>query len=261
MTIFARRLKNRLSPAQKQALAHALRRFLCFVPHKNNLSLLALEHGTTKWGNGYMPYYQTHFAPFRNRALKLLEIGVGGYQDPRSGGESLRMWKDYFPRGMIYGIDVVDKSYHNDDRITTFVGSQNDPIFLDDLARRLGQFDIIIDDGSHVSDHVITAFRTLFPRLADNGVYVIEDLSWSYWPQRGGDWRDARKATSVTMLKDLVNGVNHQFIPHHVSSYTDLNIISLHFYPQIAFIVKGKNQQELPGYILEEINRAKSYNT
>jgi hypothetical protein len=47
-------------------------------------------------------------------------------------------------------------------------------------------FDIIIDDGSHVNEHVITTFEYLLPILNNEGLYVIEDTQTAYWPEYGG---------------------------------------------------------------------------
>ncbi len=35
---------------------------------------------------------------------------------------------------------------------------------------------MIIDDGSHISEHIITSFKTLFPHLKKGGLYFVEDL-------------------------------------------------------------------------------------
>lgn len=257
MSILISYARKHLSPKQKQVIANILRGTLAAVPHRHNLNLLAMKHGTTKWGNGYMDYYATHFGPLRRKKLNLLEIGVGGYQDPSSGGESLRLWQEYFPNAMIYGIDVIDKSYHDAKRIKTFVGSQDDPQFLKQLTQSIGQVDIVIDDGSHHSQHIITAFNTLFPLLPDGAIYVIEDLNWSYWPQNGGNWQDHFAAgTSMAMLKRIADGLNHQFIPRWEATEQDQQIKELHLYPQIAFIVKGNNVKQLPKYILDEVEQA-----
>ncbi|MFN9953975.1 MAG: class I SAM-dependent methyltransferase, partial [bacterium] len=128
-------------------------------------------HNTDKWGGHfYTPHYHRYFAKFRDAEINLLEIGIGGYNDPKLGGESLRMWRDYFPNGKIFGIDVVDKSMHETDRIRTFKGSQVDNVFLDRVIRDIGRVDIIIDDGSHVNSHIIHSFKYLFPLLSENGI-------------------------------------------------------------------------------------------
>ena len=57
------------------------------------LTDLAIQHQTDKWGShSYTPHYEHHFNHLRDEPINLLEIGVGGYQDPQAGGNSLRMW-------------------------------------------------------------------------------------------------------------------------------------------------------------------------
>ena len=85
------------------------------------------------------------------------------------------MWRTYFSRRMIYGIDIFDKRAHDERRIKTFCGSQADYNFLADVAAITGRLDIVIDDGSHRSSDVIASFEFLFPFLNQRGIYAIED--------------------------------------------------------------------------------------
>lgn len=171
--------------------------------------------GTDKEGaHYYTKHYSSHFAPIRHRRLKILEIGV-------ASGASMRTWRAYFPNSMIYGIDILDKRYHDSHRIKTFQGSQADPEFLASLINNIGTPDIIIDDGSHVNEHVIISFRTLFPLLAPVGIYVIEDLQTSYWTLGEADgsdtnWggsMDPNALTSMNFLKSLADGINYEESP------------------------------------------------
>ena len=128
----------------------------------HDLTHLARIHETDKWGtHWYTPHYEKHFRNLRKKKLRILEIGVGGYEDPNAGGASLRMWKYYFPKSLIFSLDIYDKTKLQERRIKIFQGSQNDPDFLRKLVEQMGGVDIVIDDGSHVNEHVITAFRTL----------------------------------------------------------------------------------------------------
>lgn len=250
--------KKNLSPEQKKLIRKYLKILSPFYPHKHNLKFLALKHGTDKLAHGYIEFYGKHFYPIRRKKLNILEIGIGGYKRPQDGGESLRMWKDYFPNSIIYGIDVYDKSPHQEKRIKIFRGSQNDPDFLKDVAQTAGFFDIIIDDGSHINEHVITSFNALFPFLSSNGYYVIEDLQTSYWPHFGGNWKNADESfTSISTAKKLIDGLNYQYIPNRNIKYTDDKIKSIHFYPKIVFIRKEKNTSDVPEYILQDIEIAK----
>jgi hypothetical protein len=54
------------------------------------LTRLAIKHGTDKWGvHFYAPVYHALFAPLRDKPIRLLEIGVGGYRLAKVGGASL----------------------------------------------------------------------------------------------------------------------------------------------------------------------------
>ncbi|MFI6999211.1 class I SAM-dependent methyltransferase [Nocardia sp. NPDC050175] len=175
--------------------------------------------------------------------MTILEIGVGGYDDLRRGGESLRMWKRYFPRATIYGLDIIDKTTLSEPRLTVLQGDQSSPADLERVIRATGPLDIIIDDGSHVSAHVITAFNTLFPVLRDGGVYVVEDLQTSYWPHFGGQ-TSAYDDTSTSMgfLKNMVDGLNFEEIGGRDPARTDASIKGMHFYHNMAFIEKAENR-------------------
>ena len=255
-------IKKELSNGQKKSIRKMLKTFLLFFPHSCSLNILALKHGTDKksifGGHGYVKHYQRYFSSIRRKKVKILEIGIGGYSDPKAGGGSLRMWGEYFPRGMIYGIDLQDKRCIASTRIKVFTGSQNDLTFLKKVAAEIGQIDIVIDDGSHINEHVITSFHTLFPYLADGGIYAIEDVQSSYLPQFGGNWENLDvRTTTMGMVKTLVDGINYKYIPNRAPTYFDENIASIHFYPNIAFIFKGKNKYALLDIELKELEGAK----
>jgi len=166
-------------------------RYLSAILYPYNLSKIARIHKTDKFGfHFYTPHYQKHFRSYKFKKNNILEIGVGGYNDPYRGGNSLRMWKNYFPFSKIYSLDIYDKSFLEERRIKIFKGSQVDISFLDKLTSETGDFDLIIDDGSHINEHVVTSFKFLFPKLKKGGIYVVEDTQTSYWEEYGGDSND-----------------------------------------------------------------------
>lgn len=79
------------------------------------------------------------------------------------------MWKKYFPFCDIYAIDIYDKSALQEKRIKIYQGNQTDEIFLMQVTIETGPLDIIIDDGSHINEHIIETFKMLFPALKDGG--------------------------------------------------------------------------------------------
>lgn len=226
--------------------AAAARYEACFPP-ASDLTELAQRYGSDKWGlHRYTPYYEDHFRQHRDKAVSLLEIGIGGHDRPDAGGASMRMWRQYFLRGQIYGIDIFDKSALNGSRLRTFRGHQGDESFLAKVLEETGPLDIIIDDGSHINRDVLTSFHYLFPRLRAGGLYVIEDLQTAYWPGYGGSSDDLGGAgTSIGFLKTLVDGLNYEefLLEGYQPTYYDMNVVSLHFYHNLAVIGKGENAE------------------
>lgn len=116
--------------------------------------------------------YSKFFEPIREKSLKILEIGVGS-------GPSLKMWYDFFPNSKIFAIDVVNQSHHENERVKTFVCDQSSRSNLEDVMKKIGNIDIIIDDGSHVVSHQQISLGFLFQFLNQEGQYWIEDLHTS----------------------------------------------------------------------------------
>jgi hypothetical protein len=240
-------LKKKLSNSNKRRAQH----FVYGLLYGNDLVKLAAAFGTDKeGGHHYAGHYQRHFGPLRRKNLNVLEIGIGGYTDPKAGGSSLRMWKTFFPNSRIFGIDIHDKSYHDDHRIKTFRGSQVDEDFLKKVIKEIGTIDIIIDDGSHLNEHIVQTFKILFPLLSPDGIYAVEDLQTSYWEKVVGQSWDGSKDltaphTGMNFLKGLIDGLNYEeFMPDdYAPSYFDKHIISVHFYHNLAFIYKGVNNE------------------
>lgn len=157
-----------------------------------------------KWLH-YFDIYERHFERFRDRPIKMLEIGV-------HGGGSLDMWREYFhPSSQIVGIDInPDCSQHAHDNIEVHIGSQDDVRFLKKVADQYGGFDVVLDDGSHVNSHVIKTFETLYDRVSTTGVYMVEDMHTSYRPRFGGGLR--KNGTFIEFAKHKIDEIN----AHHV---------------------------------------------
>jgi hypothetical protein len=119
-------------------------------------------------------YFNIVYTPIleklRLKSLKILEIGV-------RKGSSLRVWKDYFRHGIVYGIDIDKETMIEDEpRIKTFLADQTDKEALQKIAQKYGPFDIIIDDGSHWYEHQIISFFSLWDFVKPGGFYFIEDV-------------------------------------------------------------------------------------
>lgn len=127
-------------------------------------------------GLNYLHVYEQYFASRRRTALALLEIGV-------LNGGSLRLWRDYFDRAQVYGMDIDPaRSVHAGNRIQIRIGDQSDAGFLEKFGKEVQGFDIVIDDGSHITSYILESFRCLWPFVRKGGLYAIEDLRISYEP-------------------------------------------------------------------------------
>lgn len=224
--------------------------------YRNDLNRLALLYGTDKWGrHWYTQHYQRYFRPFRRMRLNLLEIGVGGKNRLSRGGASLRMWKAYFPKGRIVGIDIADLSHLREPRIDIRQCDQTDAEALRRLTEEYGGFDIVIDDGSHRNEDVIKAFHTLFPLVRIGGLYAVEDVQTAYWPTWGGGLGNSH--TSVAFFKSLVDGLNHveYAIEDYQASYFDKHIVEMAFFHNLVIIRKGvyEEQSTPPQLIKDEL--------
>ena len=219
-------------------------RYSFFFSDLNRLARLAK---TDKYGSHYYtPNYDRHFRPIRKNRNKLLEIGVGGYDDPYRGGASLLMWKYYFKNSQIFAIDINDKSLLEDRRIKIFRGSQVDLDFLDGVVKLTGPLDIIIDDGSHQNEHVVKTFNHLFKHLREGGIYAIEDVQTSYWESFGGDSKDLKNPNTImNYFKQMTDSLNYEefLLNEYEPTYFDKHVVSVHFYHNMIFIHKGVNNE------------------
>jgi predicted O-methyltransferase YrrM len=112
------------------------------------------------------------------RPRRVLEIGV-------KGGGSLALWAALFPEAQVIGLDLAPPRGPLPDRVTVVAGDQADRAALAALAAEHGPLDLVIDDGSHVSDHQRASFAVLADRMAP-GLYVVEDIHAVYKPPADG---------------------------------------------------------------------------
>ena len=128
----------------------------------------------------YLRNYEHYFGGLRDQEVRLLELGI------KEGG-SLLLWRDYFERGLIVGLDINPVQLDEPTgRVRTYQGMQQDTALLDRIAREQAPtgFDIVIDDCAHIGVLARASFWHLFDHhLKSGGVYVIEDWGTGYWDE------------------------------------------------------------------------------
>lgn len=183
-----------------------------------------------------MRVYQSLLAPLRDRPLKLLEIGLDARRDG-ARCPSLDMWAEWLPNAEIVGVDILDYSSATTLRAKTVVADQSDRAAMTELARAHGPFDVIVDDGAHLSDAQQTSFFALFPALSPGGFYFIEDLHFQP-PSEPADsaktrtlfqaWRSGLRPDAIARLAR-----RHGFSPREIAGcFADID--GLQFFDSLA---------------------------
>jgi len=204
---------------------------------KNDLEKYFLENkegrGVHKWFH-YFEIYDRYFSKFRGKEIAILEIGV-------QNGGSLQMWKYYFgANAKIYGIDINPEcKKFEEDQIQIFIGSQEDPIFLDEIKSKIPMLDILIEDGGHTVNQQIVTYEKMFSHLKEDSIYLCEDLHTSYWPEfYGGGLK--KQNTFIEYSKNFIDYINAWHIPNFYPNYETENIFGIHFYDSILVLEKRK---------------------
>tara|TARA_B110000503_G_scaffold141228_1_gene234102 strand:+ start:1831 stop:2517 length:687 start_codon:yes stop_codon:yes gene_type:complete len=137
------------------------------------LTEIGIKHNTDKATfHNFTIFYEQYFRTRRYDEMTILEIGI-------ANGNSLLTLQEYFPNATIHAIDIKKESVKDyGPRIHTYLCSQDDESGLKDLFSEM-EFDIIIDDGSHLTLHQLKSLSILFENVKSGGLYVCEDLHTS----------------------------------------------------------------------------------
>ena len=136
--------------------------------------------------HSYADFYSRHFDHCRNSVKNVFECGLGTNNPTLSSsmgisgkpGASLRVWRDYFQNATVYGADIDQDVLFEEERIKTYYIDQLDSASIERYWDQVGvkDFDLMIDDGLHTFNAGVTLFLGSVQRLANNGIYVIEDV-------------------------------------------------------------------------------------
>ena len=163
-----------------------------------------VQKSSDKWAL-YLDLYEEWFATIRDRPVSILEIGI------QNGGFTSVLAEYFRQAERIVGCDINEKCSElvfSDPRISVVIGDASDVGTYERIKAQSGQFDIVIDDGSHTSKDIVTAFCHYFPLLKDDGLFIAEDLHCSYWIQYEGGL--AHQYSSMSFFKLLADVVNYE---------------------------------------------------
>ena len=132
------------------------------------------KHTTDKWGDkdgehAYLPIYDKLFKRLKERKNNILEIGV--YK-----GDSLNLLAEYFTNSIVYGVEYkdfqIDVKLHDNVRIISRDAYTPDTVAI---LKDIGQFDVMIDDGSHITDKQQFFITNYLSLLSDDGIMIVEE--------------------------------------------------------------------------------------
>jgi SAM-dependent methyltransferase len=134
----------------------------------------------------YHHLYGAVLVTVRETEAAVLEIGLGtNNTDMVSNmgpagvpGASLRAFRDFLPRGQVFGADVDKRILFSEERIGTFYVDQTKPNSFGALDTNLGGrlFDLVIDEGLHSPNANIATLTFALQKLKPGGHAVIEDI-------------------------------------------------------------------------------------
>lgn len=185
-----------------------------------------IDNGSTDKNttHSYLDTYEKLFSNKKETAKNVLEIGIGSFKEKNGG--SIKLWRDYFTNATIYGMDILSSDHVmdellNDSRIILYTSTDayNEDFFNNNILNKNIKFDILIDDGPHTLESMIT-FITLYSQvLNDDGILIIEDVQ------------------SIEHIKDLRNEVPDNLKPF--VEIFDLRHIK-NRYDDILFVIRKK---------------------
>lgn len=178
-------------------------------------SLHDVSTGTDKsWAHQYIHVYQALFEPIRTKVKSVLEIGIWD-------GGSLRMWRDYFDKAQITGIDITDRvnGMAGEERIRAIF----DNAYTGGVVEQLDTFDVIVDDGPHTLESQQFCAAHYSRLLTPKGILVIEDI-----PDPA--WIPAIAAVVPEEYRPFMYGIDRRIAPNRQSVNDELMfVIDLRF--------------------------------
>ena len=172
-----------------------------------------------------------------NQPIVFVEIGV------RDGG-GLEMWKDYLPEGSrIIGIDNNPTAkYFESDQFEIFIGDQADEKFWNNFFLKVGNVDIIVDDGGHTNMQQLKTLLLTINHINDGGMLITEDTHASYLQT----FSNPSKYSFIRYAYNLVDRMNYRYsLLSLKNNYLDLPIYRISFFESICVFYKDKNRSNI----------------
>lgn len=141
-----------------------------------NLETLAYRYGTDKShdDHNYVDLYDMLLDSKRLQIVNMTEIGI-------AAGQSLQMWRDYFPSAHIWGVDPyiwpVVRNRIVGPHIHAIRADSQNASSISNSGLSPETMDLIVDDGEHSPMGNMLTLENMWTLLKPGGLYFIEDVS------------------------------------------------------------------------------------
>jgi hypothetical protein len=159
--------------------------------------------------HAYAPVYSRYLKSFfQTKDLTLAEFGI-------LRGTGLAIWCDLFPTARVIGLDIDISHFegnrvnlekrgafrHNRPEIFEFDQLVTGRHYLESILKD-SKFNIVVDDGLHSKESIMTTWRSVEPFLAERFVYLIEDF------------------------EDLINECGQEFVAYDCRAFGQITAVS-----------------------------------
>ena len=187
--------------------------------------------------HGYAKIYETVFTNFKEKNINILELGS-------FYGNAAAALFFYFDKASIFSADInPDMFKYKSNRITNFfIDSSSEKSLKNDLLSKKNNFDIIIEDASHMLKDQIISLFILFPLVNPGGYFIVEELDF---PETREDMRvDQTKPDLKQILQNILKNTDFKSIyinddekKYFLENYSSIEIKKGNF-NEIAIIKK-----------------------
>ena len=187
--------------------------------------------------HGYAKIYEKYLEEHKDEYLNIIELGS-------FYGNASAAFYFYFKNALIYSADINPDMYlYRSKRLKNFFTdtSSRTSIEKNILSRNI-EFDLIIEDASHMLKDQIISLFILFKNLKPGGFFIIEEIDF---PEKREDMRvDQEFPDLKTILNKIINkeNFNSKYVNENEKKYFLENFDTIKFYTgninEIAIIKK-----------------------
>ena len=128
-------------------------------------------------GHNYGKYYEK----YNKKNIKNI-VEIGSFLGCGTGA-----FKCFFYQSKIYALDITfEGNLINSKNIKKIYLDQSDRKELEKFVKKYKLYksiDLVSDDGSHIDEHILISFKSLFSSLKKGGKYFIEDVTKELTPK------------------------------------------------------------------------------